>query len=207
MIDAIGAIASVLLPWVAGTYAVRALWRGAPAVPALVAIGYGYFVGAFGATWLMRALSLAGIRWSLPTLAAAMLVLGPSAWWLARRPAPAEGAPPGLRQALAAEPPLLRWLFWLALSLVAVRLAGLAVDVVTAPMRGYDQWAHWATKARVWFEHGRMMPFVPPDTWLARGDPSLFIDANPGHPGTTPLLQAWTANFLTAWNESLINLP
>ena len=87
MIDAIGAIASVLLPWVAGTYAVRALWRRAPAVPALVAIGYGYFVGAFGATWLMRALSLAGIRWSLPTLGAAMLALGAVAWWLARRPA------------------------------------------------------------------------------------------------------------------------
>ncbi|MBK6805592.1 MAG: hypothetical protein IPG84_12355 [Betaproteobacteria bacterium] len=207
MIDAIGAIASVLLPWVAGTYAVRALWRREPAVPGLVAIGYGYFVGALGATWLMRALSLAGIRWSLPTLAAAMLALGAIAWWLARRPAPPERAQAGLRQALAAEPPLLRWLFWLALSLIAIRLAGLAVDVVVAPLRGYDQWAHWATKARVWFEHGRMVPFVSPDTWLARGDPSLFIDASPGHPGTTPLLQAWTANFLAAWNESLINLP
>lgn len=207
MIDAIGGVASVLLPWVAGAYAVRALWRRAPAVPGVLAVGYGYLVGAFMATCAMRALSLAGIRWSLPVLAGAMIVLGAIAWRLARRTAPAGGRGLGLRQELAAEPPVLRWLFRIALALVAIRLAGLAVDVLAAPLRGYDQWAHWTTKARVWLEHGRMVPFVPPETWLARGDPALFTDGNPGHPGTIPLLQAWTATFLSAWNESLINLP
>jgi len=207
VIDAIGALASIALPWIAGTYAVRAMWRRTPADPGLVAIGYGYLVGAFAATCVMRALSLAGIRWSLPALAGAMVVLGALAWWLARRGEPAGERPPGLRESLAGAPAVLRWLFWIALALVAIRLAGIAVDVVTAPLRGYDQWAHWSTKARVWFEHGRMMPFVSSETWLARGDPSLFTDATPGHPGTIPLLQAWTASFLTAWNESLINLP
>ena len=207
MIDAIGGVASVLLPWVAGTYAVRALWRRAPAVPGVLAVGYGYLVGAFVATCTMRALSLAGMRWNLPVLAGAMIVLGAIAWWLARRTAPADRPAPGLRQALAAEAVDLRWLFRIALALVAIRLAGLAVDVLAAPLRGYDQWAHRPTQARVWFEHGRMVPFVSSDMWLARGDPALFTDGNPGHPGTIPLLQAWTATFLGAWNESLINLP
>ena len=69
MVEAIGALASVALPWIAGTWAVRALWRRSPEGPGILAIGYGYLVGMFCATLAMRAYSLAGLRWSLPLLA------------------------------------------------------------------------------------------------------------------------------------------
>jgi hypothetical protein len=74
-------------------------------------------------------------------------------------------------------------------------------------LRGFDVWAHWSTKTRVWLETGTLSRFVSPETWLARGDPSLYTDANPDHPGTVPLIQVWTAMFLREWSESLINLP
>ena len=207
MADAIGALASVALPWIAGTYAVRALWRRSPADPGVLAIGYGYLVGMFTATLAMRAYSLAGVRWTLPLLAGTIVALGAAAWWLARRAGPPRAPSPGLRASLAAETPLLRWLFAAALALVALRLAGLAIDALVAPMRGYDPWAHWATKGRVWFEHGRMMPFVPPDVFNAPAATELYTDANPGHPGAIPLMHAWTATFLTGWNDSLVSVP
>lgn len=207
MTDAIGIAASVLLPWVAGTLLVRALWRGAPGGPGLLAIGYGYLVGTFAVTLVMRALSYAGIPWSLPVLAGSLVVLGAVAWWPARHARAAWPRATTLRDTLAAEAPAMRWLFAIALALIVVRLAGLGVEIAASPLRAYDAWAHWATKARVWFDQGRIMAFVPPDVWLARGDPALYTDTNPGHPGTIPLLQAWTATFLTGWNESLINAP
>lgn len=207
MQDLIGAAASVALPWIAGMYAVRALWRRAPAAPRLLAAGYGYLVGAFAATCLMRAYSLAGVRWSLPLLAGTLAAAGAAAWWFARRVEPYGARAASPAGSLDEEPPILRWLFRIALALVAIRIAGLAAEVLVAPMRGYDPWAHWATKARVWFELGRIAPFVPPESWLARGDPALYTDANPGHPATIPLLQAWTAHFLRAWDDSLVNVP
>ena len=94
-----------------------------------------------------------------------------------------------------------------ALLLIVVRLAGIAADTMVSPLRGHDVWAHWATKTRVWLETGTLSRFVSAETWLARGDPSLYTDANPGHPGTVPLLQVWTGLFLRDWSESLINFP
>lgn len=204
-----GVLASVLLPWLAGALAVRALWRGpgrhAPTA-ALVA-GYGYVAGLLLATLAMRALSLAGIAWSLPLLAATIAAAAVACAWLVRRAGPPLVASDGVRDELAASPPGMRALFWLALALVAVRIAGIAVEVAVSPLRAFDAWAHWATKAIVWHEHGRMLPFVSPVEWLAAGDAMTFTDGNPRHPATIPLMQAWTASFLPSWSESWINAP
>lgn len=208
MIDAIGALASVLLPWAAGTFAVRALWRpeqGAPS--AALALGYGYLVGLMVATATMRLCSLAGVRWSLPLLAGAIVLLGAIAAWLARRAGPPAFAPEHLRSELASAPFAMRALFWVAFALVAVRVAGIAVEVAVSPFRAYDAWAHWGTKAIVWLDQGRMVPFVSPAAWLASADATTFTDGNPGHPANVPLMLAWSATFLTGWSESLVNVP
>jgi hypothetical protein len=76
-----------------------------------------------------------------------------------------------------------------------------------SPLRSYDAWAHWGTKAIVWHDQGRMVPFVGAEAWLSEGEGTRYADAHPGHPSAVPLLQAWTATFLTAWSESLINAP
>lgn len=207
-LDVVGVFASFALPWVAGAFIVRALCRssaGAPTLPLL--IGYGYLVGIALVTMSMRALSFAGIAWSLPLLAGVVVAMAVVAGWAARRAGSPFAASDALARELATVSPALRAWCWFALALVAVRLAGIAVEVAVSPLRAYDAWAHWATKAIVWHDHGRMVPFVRADAWFAAADGLRYTDSNPGHPAAIPLLQAWTAYFLPAWSESLINAP
>ena len=60
MRDLVGVILSVGLPWVAGALCVRALWRADSGDRGLLCIGYGYLVGAFATTLLLRLVSVAG---------------------------------------------------------------------------------------------------------------------------------------------------
>src|SRR4029077_8751279 len=101
----------------------------------------------------------------------------------------------------------LRVLLWICTALIAIRLAGLAVEDALRPLLPWDAWAQWATKAIVWYRYGRMLPFVSPDEWLATDDPMRFMDTHSGYPATVPLLQVWTALCLGRWDESLINAP
>jgi hypothetical protein len=206
-LDFAGALASLALPWIAGALVVRALWRARPDAPSMpLVIGYGYVAGAFVATMSMRLLSIAGIRWSAPTFAGAIVIVALAAAWLGRRIAAMPATGPGLRSELAAAPPAMRVLFGIAFALIAVRLAGIAVEVAVSPLRAYDAWGHWATKAIVWHDHGGIVPFVRGEVWLTASS-KVYTDSNPSHPSAIPLLQAWTATFLTGWSESLINLP
>ncbi len=66
---------------------------------------------------------------------------------------------------------------------------------------------HWATKARVWFEYNRIVPFVTKDAWLEMGGAGVFTDRHPDYPVTVPLLQVWMNLALGHWDESLMNLP
>jgi hypothetical protein len=101
----------------------------------------------------------------------------------------------------------LRALFWLGLLLLSIRFVGLAMEVGWRLLLPYDAWAQWATKSRVWFEFGRIVPFVLPDAWLRSGDPMAFMDMHSNYPGTVPLLQVWTDLCLGRWDESLMNAP
>jgi len=204
MIDALAAVGGVALSWAIGGLIVLALLRdSADRAPLLVA-GYGYVVGAFTATLALRAMAAAQLRWSLPVLVAALVAVGAAAAWHVRR-----GVPRGDAAVAARESPgtLARIVVVVALAFIAVRLGGLATEALVSPLRGYDTWAHWATKTRAWLDAGTITRFVPIETWLARGDPALYTDANPGHPGTVPLLQVWVALFVREWSETLINLP
>jgi hypothetical protein len=201
-----GLLMSLALPWIAGALGVLALTRRqAPAGP--YAVGYGYLPGALLVTLLMRALDFAGVRWtvvnvSLPVVAC-VLVLA----WAARRSwrtdrRSALGAPE-LRHA----EPALKALFWACLALVSIRLAGLALEVLWRPLLPWDAWSQWATKARVWYEYGRLAPFVSPSVWFKATDAMRFVDMNSGYPGTVPLLQVWTNLWLGHWDESLMSTP
>jgi hypothetical protein len=207
-LDLLGVFASLALPWVAGALIVRALWTPGTQAPTLpLVLGYGYLVGIALATTTMRALSLAGFPWSLPLLAGAVAAMAIVSGWAARRAGPPFVARDGFAGELAAATPAVRLGCWFALALVALRLAGIAIEVAVSPLRAYDAWAHWATKAIVWHDQGRMVPFVFAEQWYAAGDAPRYSDGNPGHSAGIPLLQAWTAYFLPAWSESLINAP
>jgi hypothetical protein len=210
MPDVAGLALSVALPWLAGMLAVLALCRGGGVAVVLRSAGYGYLLGAFAATLILRGLSAAAIRWNLAVIALPTLALVVACVALAR----AHIAPRALRahaaaaaDALRAQDGALRAVFWIALVLIAARLAGLALEVAWRPLLPWDAWSQWATKSRVWYEFGRLVPFVSQRAWLAGGDPMQFVDMHPHYPATVPLLQVWTDLWLGHWDESLMNAP
>lgn len=92
-------------------------------------------------------------------------------------------------------------------TLLAVRLTTLGLELLWRPLFPWDATMHWATKARVWFDAGRIVPFVENKEWLELSGEGVFTDHHPGYPITTPLLQVWMSSAIGRWDESLINLP
>ena len=221
--DIIGLKVGLLLVWAFGIVCVAALPRRTtrsedePGETSWI-IGTGGLVGLFLATLWLRVLSLAGVHFSamaiaLPLLAATLAL----ATWILRRRRRASSVPPGtVGRAFivkmagdlsgrslngAARTMWLALLAWLALRAVL-----LFVEVATNPLYPWDAWTQWATKARVWYELGRIVPFEGAGAWFAAGG-SAYFDAGPHYPGTVGLMQVVAGNFLSRWDDSLINMP
>ncbi len=207
-------LAGLLLPWLAGMSAL-VLLRGkrpfsAPGEIAWIA-GAGYLVGAFLLTLWMRLLSSAGVGFSALSIAAPLLAATAIAGYLAWHRAGAE-LPGAIRAAGGAvvSPPeldgaaLLAWRALLAWTGLHFLLLGAVV--AWQPLYPWDAWTQWATKARVWFELGRIVPFAGADAWFA-ADGAAYFDAAPGNPPTVPLLQVWSCIALGRWDDTLMNWP
>jgi hypothetical protein len=161
--------------------------------------GCGYALGAVGMTLILRLLSFAGITWTfwLPTLLA-LAITAALAWPIrnAWRRAPG-GAPAASRVSHR-----LATILWV---LIAVHVALAFNEALLRPLFPWDAAAQWATKARVWFEHKRLVPFVDPMTWIvASGD--VFTDAHPTYPRTIPLLQVWAALAWGSFDDAVANV-
>ncbi len=212
--DILALTLSIALPWVAACAVLfAARWpfpsRSGDRAPGGIALvlGYGYFVGLFALTAWMRLLSAIGVGFGRLTIAAPLFLIAALALWRLRKRFSATRLRATALSAL--RPPLARWqrIAWTALlAWLTLRFATLAVEVGSRPLYPWDAWTQWATKARVWYELGRMAPFVPADTWLA-GASGAYFDASPGNPATVPLLQAWSAIALGRWDDSATNWP
>ena len=212
--DAASLIVSAVLPWSAGIAALLALRErtralDAPGEMAWLA-GSGYLAGAFALTLWMRALSLAGIPFGAVAVGAPLLVLAAAGGWFAwRRDGTALVDVPlrALRACIAAPDAgrALRVAAWVIVGTLALRYTLLAAEILWRPLYPWDAWTQWATKARVWYELGRVAPFVNADVWLAGG--AAYFDAAPAHPPTLPLLQVWTCIVLGRWDDAPMNLP
>ncbi len=201
------------IPWLLGIAVLHAAdWpRGGFARPGQAALctGYGYFAGALLLTLWMRALSRIGVPFSWlsiggPLLAITVALVAYCAWRGRRFLA-------GTRAAITAlvHPPVAGWqrVAWLGLiGWLALRFLLLAGEIAWRPLYPWDAWLHWATKARVWYELGRIVPFVSADVWLS-GTPGVFFDANPNYPATVPLMQVWSSVALGRWDDSAMNWP
>lgn len=202
------------LPWAAGCAALAAAgWPGAtepsrrPAGRIATVAGYGYFFGVLILTLWMRLLSATGIAFGRLAIAVPLALVAAIGIYLARERTPVARAIVVLRSIV--NPPLPRWqriLWWSLLALMALRFATLAVEVAVRPLYPWDAWTQWATKARVWYESGRMVAFVPASDWLA-GPAAAYFDVSPANPATVPLLQAWSAIALGRWDDSATNWP
>ncbi len=195
----------LLVPWLAGIASVAALpGRRAPTAPGELAwiAGTGYLVGAFLLTLWMRALSFAGIPFGWLAIALPLALLAACAGLFARR-RDAGAWRVALRDTLRAQtsPPglagLARHAWWALLAWIALRFLLLALEVSWQPLYPWNAWTQWATKARVWFELRRIVPFEGMESWFA-ADGAAYFDAAPGVPPTMPLLQAWASIALGA---------
>ena len=226
----IGLKFGLLLVWAFGIACLAALPRRSAHVdgPGERAwmIGAGGLAGFFLATLWLRALSLAGIAFGAATIAlpilAATLALGAWSFRSNRRAFGDKGVTgehgtlgTRVRGALAecaaalfgrALPGRDRLLWRLLLAWLVMRALLLLVEVATHPLFPWDAWTQWATKARVWYELGRIVPFERTDAWFAATGVTYF-DAGPNYPGTVGLMQVLASNFLGRWDDTLMNLP
>lgn len=212
MLDFIVVFAGLALSWVFGVALVAAAYsRSAFATSRTWIVGLGWFVGMFATTLLMRALSAADIRWSIASIGAPLLIVTVAGAWFAR------GAFQGRRDSLPrtigrglAGMHLAGWqrVAWRVLvAWIALRFALLFAEVWWLPLYPWDAWTQWGTKAKVWFELGRIVPFVNAHEWLTAVPPIAYIDAAPHYPGTVPLFQVWAAVLIGRWDDALVNVP
>ena len=203
MIDALRLTLGWALVWAFGIAAVSATTRLSalerPGERAWIT-GCGFFVGAFLLTLWMRGVSLAGLRFSLASIglpiAVATIALGWLAWKrMLTKTAPRAPMSRGQRVLVIA---LAAWL--------AFRFVVLLLDVVWTPLYPWDAWIQWATKSRVWYELGRIVPFGRSEAWFAANG-AIWFDASPNYPATVPLWQVWSSVALGRFDDALMNIP
>lgn len=204
--DVLLILVALLLPVLLGSAWVNLLIPAhAPARGALV-WGNGALLGVMATPLLMRVLHAVGLPLDFTTTALTAAALTAIAALIHLRNRGRGGATPDR----APTPPLStaqRVLWTVLVGLILLRLATLGVEVTLRPLFPWDATMHWATKARVWFEHRAMVPFVPYDTWLQVGGEGVYTDRHPHYPSMIPLLQVWMNLATGTWNASLMNLP
>ena len=99
-----------------------------------------------------------------------------------------------------------RALLYVLVAWLALRFVTLLLDVVWTPLYPWDAWIQWATKARVWYSLGQIVPFGRTEAWFAANG-ALWFDASPNYPATVPLWQVWSSVALGRWDDALMNLP
>lgn len=175
---------------------------------AALRLGYGVLVGWLLLTLWMRAVSAVGAPFGWASIGAPLIVVTAALLAFAARAGrlrisdartiligllhPAMG---GWRRVMWTA--IIAWLAW--------RFALLAAEIAWRPLYPWDAWTQWATKARVWYELGHIVPFVRADEWLA-GVPGYY-DVAPQYPATVPLLQVWTSISLGRWDDAAMNWP
>ena len=94
----------------------------------------------------------------------------------------------------------------LVLAWIALRFVVLLLDVIWTPLYPWDAWIQWATKARVWYGLGHLVPFGRSGAWFAANG-AMWLDASPDYPATVPLWQVWSSIALGRWDDALMNVP
>jgi hypothetical protein len=193
MIDALAAAASVALSWGAGVLVVRALLARDERRRAALAIGYGYLVGAFGRRRWRDARDGIGTR-SLDLPRAGRHPRGArSARRVARAKATRATPCAASKRMTATRNRACQRPLAVASLLIVVRLSGIAADAMVSPLPRIRRLGALGHQGRACGSRpARSRPFVSAETWLARGDPSLYNGRRTrGIRGTVPRLQVW----------------
>ena len=211
MLDVVSLLLALTLVWVFGIASIAASRRGNEDLPTAWLVGCGWFVGLFVLTLAMRALSALGIRLSVWSVALPLIIATAFMLWIVARDGPMrvrERVRTAMR-ALAGGG-LTGWqrtLWCVIVAWLAVRFALLFAEIWWRPLFAWDAWTQWSTKARVWFELGKIVPFVDQAEWVEARRPEAYFDHGPHYPATVPLLQVWAALAIGRWDDALVNVP
>ncbi len=200
-----GLLLALFLPPVLGIAWLSRYWKNAhwSAVA-----GYGYLLGVFATTLLMRLWDALGLKLSFYPLAAILGLLALAAF--RNRPS---SQPDSVVQPVTSPGDGIwgKLLFWLLAGLLLFQYGGILLEIIWRPLFPWDAWMNWAPKARVWFEFRELLPWVSRADWLhLPPDELAYTLGNPKaslYPPLVPLVQTWMALGLDEWNDSLINLP
>jgi len=201
---AAGLLLSVAVPLLAGLPWLLLMQRSAAPGGWPIAIGYGYGLGLLALVCGMHLLSLANMRIGLLDSLALPLLLGAIGWWRGWSVAllRLESAPVSARATWRGMGRATRIVSVAIMALVVVRMITLAVEAVSRPIFPWEAISGVAAKARVWYELGNLVPFVPPVAVL-QGLGS-YTDADPGALSLPSLLLVWTANAIGEWQEGAV---
>lgn len=212
--DVVALLFALLVPYAIGKALLVACvpdgraWREPGLLPWIA--GAGWIVGSFALTLVMRADAAIGIRFGLASIGLPAIAIVAAASYAAWR---RNGD--GWRDAfvvagegLAARElgSATRFAWFALLAWLALRAGMLLVEVAWKPIYPWDAWSAWATKAKVYFAQGTIVPFGGEAQWIA-GTPGVWFDASPGQPATLPLLQAWVATATGGFDEARVTLP
>ncbi len=199
----------LMLPWILGGVWVRAAWPAGGAGAWAAILGYGYLIGVLVTVVVMVALDSLGIFLNFYVIAGILACLALPGGWLTSRVSWFRS--PAVAPTQTTPPHRITWghaAAALLIALLVARFGGIALEIVWRPLYPWDAWMNWAPKARVWFEHGSLVPYVEPNVWLASVSPEVYTGSNWenwAYPPFVPLIQLWIALALGRWDESLIN--
>lgn len=192
---------ALLLPWISGMVAVRALIGPGPVT---LLLGHGFLLGQLLVILLLLAWNAAGLTLSFVPLASTLAALTGMALVLQLRRITWQGPSVtlGWRDALWAIPLLL---------FAAERGFSLSAELALRPLFAWDAWMNWVPRAEVWFHQGTLTAFVLPEQWLsAAPDANLYTLGNERanlYPPGIPLLLLWTMLAAGTPDHTLLYVP
>ena len=203
----------ILLPLVCGC--LFASWAFNPRRALLDASvwGYGLVFGALFAACSLRLLSALGQPFATPgflmvSCATVVVLLVLRRVSASESPGRSDAQTVGVGQpaTVSRDTILSTALVLLLLALSTLHFVLAAKETMLRPMFGWDATMHWATKAKVWFDQGTLVPFVDNERWLELpGSEPVFTDHHAGYPAVVPLLQVWMGIAAGGWSESRVN--
>ncbi len=207
----IGLGISIFLPLLVGAAWLHHIWKGAhwSAI-----VGYGYFIGLFLVTVIIRLLAWLGFELSFySVIFVLLLIIALALAWaiVLRKDQSANFHLADCCKTGGSSEGWQRLVVLFLLAVLLVRFGTLFLEVIWRPLFPWDGWMNWAPKARVWFELNELVPFVDPVAW--RVESSLNTVYTLGnwvawdYPPTVPIIQLWSALGLGFWRDNYINAP
>lgn len=98
----------------------------------------------------------------------------------------------------------LRWIWFALLAWLALRVAMLAIAILSQPPLPWEAWLHAAARARVWSALHFPATFVLADAW---GNPGAYLSAFSGASAITPAIDAWTVLITGSFDDTVVHAP